>query len=182
MRGRKPRPTAQQLAEGDPRKIGMRKLRSRLESEAKAACGLPKCPSHLKGLARKQWKVWSRELVAMRLDRRPDGPMLEAACLNYAAAIELHDTLQKQGRFFVKRSVDPQTGKFVAIGIKSHPAVAQLNAAWALVRAFCSEFGFSPISRSRLAIEKPAGGEDELEKILSQPRPLRSEQSTEVIQ
>lgn len=182
MRGRKPKSTALQLAEGDPRKVGVRKLQQRLESEPKVARGLPKCPAHLKGLARKQWTLWARELVAMKLDNRPDGPMLEAACLNYAAAIELHETLQKQGRFFVKRSVDPETGKYVAIGIKSHPAVAQLNAAWGLVKAFCSEFGFSPASRSRLTIEKSVAGEDDLEKILAQPRQQRIEQSTEVIQ
>jgi hypothetical protein len=60
--------------------------------------------------------------------------------------------------------------------------VAQMNAAWMLLKAFCSEFGLSPVSRTRLAIEKPAAGEDDLLEILSQPRERKPEQPAEVIQ
>jgi len=73
----------------------------------------------------------------------------------------------------------------VVVNVKPHPAVAQGNAAWALVRAFCSEFGFSPVSRARLAIDKTMGDEDDLLEILSRPRQPRTDQlpeSPEVIQ
>ena len=182
MRGRKPKPTALQLAEGDPRKVGVGKLERRLESEAQATRGLPKCPSHLKGLARKAWKFWSRELDIMRLDCRPDGPMLEGACIAYQMAVEAYEVIQKQNSIIAKRALDPETNRLVVIDVRPHPAVAQMNAAWAQVRAFCSEFGFTPVSRSRLAIEKPVAREDDLEKILSQPRQRKIDETAEVIQ
>ena len=51
-----------------------------------------------------------------------------------------------------------------------------------LLKSFCSEFGLSPVSRTRLTIEKPADGEDELIAILSQPRERKQPPQTEVVQ
>src|ERR1700733_3734378 len=161
MRGRKPRPTAQQILEGDPRKLGVHRLEEKLKAEGKGAPGLPKCPTHLKGRARKAWKFWSEELERMNLDCRPDAQMLEGACVAYEAAVECYETIQKQGRLVAKRILDPQTNTLVVANVKPHPAVAQMNAAWMLLKAFCSEFGLSAVSRTRLSIEKPADGEDE---------------------
>src|SRR5579863_8251506 len=156
VRGRKPKPTSQQISEGDPRKLGVRKLEQKLEAEAKGSRGLPSCPSHLKGRARKAWRRWSEELERMNLDCRPDAQMLEGACVAYEAAVECYETIQKQGRLVAKRILDPQTNTLVVANVKPHPAVAQMNAAWTLLKMFCSEFGLSPVSRTRLAVEKPA--------------------------
>ena len=183
MRGRKPKPTAQQVAEGDPRKLGVHRLEQKLEAEAKGSRGLPKCPPHLKGLARKAWRFWSEELAHMNLDCRPDALMLEGACIAYQAAIDAYETIQKQGPLVAKRILDPESNKLVVSNVKPHPAVAQGNAAWMLLKAFCSEFGLSPVSRTRLAIEKPVVGEDDLMAILSQPRERKQRQKEdEVIQ
>jgi P27 family predicted phage terminase small subunit len=183
MRGRKPKPTALQISEGDPRKLGVHKLEQKLKAEAKGARGLPNCPTHLKGRARKAWKFWSEELERMNMDCRPDAQMLEGACVAYEAAVECYETIQAQGRLVAKRVLDPQTNTLVVVNVKPHPAVAQMNAAWTLLKMFCSEFGLSPVSRTRLAIEKPADGDDELLEILSQPREAKRQQkSTEVIQ
>ena len=182
MRGRKPRPTAQQILEGDPRKIGVHRLEQKLEAEVKVARGLPKCPPHLKGLARKAWRFWSEELAHMNLDCRPDALMLEGACISYQAAIQAYETIQTQGPLVAKRILDPETNKLVVSNVKPHPAVAQGNAALMLMKAFCSEFGLSPVSRTRLAIEKPPAEEDELMAILSHPRERKPEQPSEVIQ
>jgi len=46
---------------------------------------------------------------------------------------------------------------------------------WRQVRAFCSEFGLSPVSRTRLAIERKDEATEDLEAILGrarEPRPL----------
>jgi len=182
MRGRKPKPTELQLAEGDPRKLGVHRLEEKLKAEAKGSRGLPNCPSHLKGRARKAWKSWSEELERMNLDCRPDAQMLEGACVAYEAAVECYETIQKQGRLVAKRILDPQTNTLVVANVKPHPAVAQMNAAWLLLKAFCSEFGLSPVSRTRLAIDKADDGDDELVEILSQPRGRKQQASGEVIQ
>ncbi len=179
MRGRKPKPTELQIAEGDPRKHGVHRLEKRLEAEAQGSRGLPRCPAHLKGLARKAWRMWSEELERMNLDCRPDAPMLEGACIAYESAIECYETIRKQGRQIPRRALDPATNKLVVVGLRPHPAVAQMNASWMVLRAFCSEFGLSPVSRTRLAIDKPDAGDDELAAILSQPRERK--QPTETI-
>lgn len=182
MRGRKPKPTSLQISEGDPRKHGVHRLEQKLKSEVSGARGLPRCPAHLRGLAKKAWKFWSEELERMNLDCRPDAQMLEGACIAYESAIECYETIHKQGRMVAKRVVDPETNKLVVSGLKSHPAVAQMNAAWMLLKAFCSEFGLSPVSRTRLAVEKPPDGDDELLEILSQPRERKQPPGTDVIQ
>ena len=182
MRGRKPKPTELQISEGDPRRLGVHRLEQKLKAEAKGTRGLPKCPPHLKGLARKAWRFWSEELAHMNLDCRPDALMLQGACVAYQAAIEAYETIQKQGPLVAKRILDPETNKLVVSNVKPHPAVAQGNAAWMLLKAFCSEFGLSPVSRTRLAIEKPADGEDDLMAILSQPRERKQQPPTEVVQ
>jgi P27 family predicted phage terminase small subunit len=182
VRGRKPKPTSQQISEGDPRKLGVHRLEQKLKAEAKGARGLPKCPPHLKGRARKAWKSWSEELERMNLDCRPDAQMLEGACVAYEAAVECYETIQAQGRLVAKRILDPETNKLVVSNVKPHPAVAQMNAAWTLLKMFCSEFGLSPVSRTRLAVETPADAEDDLMAILSQPREKKQQLPPEVIQ
>jgi P27 family predicted phage terminase small subunit len=182
VRGRKPKPIAQQILEGDPRKVGVHRLERGLEAVAKASRGLPKCPPHLRGLARKAWRFWAEELAHMNLDCRPDALMLEGACIAYQAAIDAYETIQKQGPLVAKRILDPETNKLVVSNVKPHPAVAQGNAAWMLLKGFCSEFGLSPVSRTRLTVEKPDDGEDELLEILSQPRERKQQQPREVIQ
>jgi P27 family predicted phage terminase small subunit len=59
------------------------------------------------------------------------------------------------------------------VDVKTHPAVRQGNQAWALMRAFCSEFGLSPVSRMRLAIDKDDAGEADLLELLGRPRGKR---------
>jgi P27 family predicted phage terminase small subunit len=143
---------------------------------------LPKCPPHLKGRARKAWKFWSEELERMNLDCRPDAQMLEGCCVAYETAVECYETIQAQGRLVAKRILDPETNKLIVANVKPHPAVAQMNAAWTLLKMFCSEFGLSPVSRTRLAVETPADAEDDLMAILSQPREKKQQLPPEVIQ
>ena len=170
MRGRKPKPAGRKLVEGDTRKVGARKLAAQIAREPKAARGLPTCPKHLRGRARAAWNFWREELMAMSLDRRPDAQMLEGACVAYEAAVNSYETIQKQGRLIAKRATDPKTGQLVVVDVRPHPAVAMGNDAWSLLRSFCSEFGLSPVSRTRLSIERTDPAEDDLMKILMQPR------------
>jgi P27 family predicted phage terminase small subunit len=162
-----------QIAAGDPRQKGRRKLQQQLESEPQASRGLPPCPEHLQGRAREAWEFWSAELALMDLDRRPDAHMLEGCCVAYEAAVDAYETIRQQGRFIAKKKLDPATNKLAITDIKTHPAVRQGNQAWALMRAFCSEFGLSPISRMRLAVDKDDAGEADLLELLGRPRVKR---------
>lgn len=174
MRGRKPKPTSQQIAAGDPRKKGKRKLQEALESEVQAKRGLPDCPRHLRGRARHCWKFWNEELVAMNLDCRPDAMMLEGACVNYARAVTADLLIEKQGMVMEEPIVDRDTGDQIGVKMKNHPAIAISNQAWRQVRAFCSEFGLSPVARQRIKIEKDdKAGTEDLAELLSRPRAPR---------
>jgi P27 family predicted phage terminase small subunit len=173
--GHNRKPAARQIAEGDPAKRGVHRLETMLEAEPKAQRGLPKCPKHLKGRAREQWRFWVRELEIMNIDRRPDAAMLEGACVAYDAAVRAYETLEQQGPLIAKKVIEPATGKLVVVDVKTHPAVRQRNQAWALVRSFCSEFGLSPVSRARLAVEKSEDTTDaDLMALLTQPREKRT--------
>lgn len=169
MRGRKPKPLKRQISEGDTRKKGVRKLKQALAAEPKATRGLPDCPRHLKGRARAAWAFWREELIDMKLDCRPDAMMLEGACVGYARAVQADLIVAKEGPICIVESLDSQT-KNPILKLKTHPAVTISKACWSQVRSFCSEFGLSPVSRTRLALEKPDDGKDDLMEMLSAPR------------
>jgi len=177
IRGRRPKPTKQQINEGDPAKRGKRKLQQQLDREPRAARGLPPCPKHVVGLARAAWKFWSEELREMKLDARPDAMMLEGACVNYARAVMADGTIQR-GCQVEEPIINHSTGEVIGTKIKNHPAVAVSNAAWRQVRAFCSDFGLSPVSRTRLVLEQPDTSTADLMKLLSTPREKRKKGET----
>jgi P27 family predicted phage terminase small subunit len=173
-RGQQPKPIALQIAEGDPRRHGRNKLLEKQAREPKATDGLPKCPAYLRrnARARTAWNFWRAELQKMDLDRRPDMHMLEGACIAYAEAIACFQLVEKQGRVIPRRARD-SAGNWVVVGMVAHPAVRQRNQALLIMRAFCSEFGLSPISRTRLSVEPADDDDDDLMKLLSQPHTNR---------
>lgn len=174
--GGPPKSTRQKINEGDARKVGRKKLERRLAAEPKASAGLGPCPRHLSGRAREVWQLWSEELDAMKLDRRPDAPALEAACVAYGRAVQADLILEAEGIVVYEKEWDKVNNEFVVVKVRKHPANEVSNRNWLTVRAFCIEFGFTPLSRTRLAPkDPPAGGaaEDDLLKALSQPRTPR---------
>lgn len=182
MRGRKPKPVALQIAEGDPRKHGVHKLDEQLDSEPKATRGLPNCPVHLKGIARKAWKLWAEELEGMNLDCRPDAMMLEGACVSYETFVQMHELIEKQGKLVAKKERNPVTGQMETVDVRAHPGLAIRDRALMQMKAFCSEFGLSPVSRSRLAVGRKESDGDDLMALLTQPRESRTEKEKELVQ
>jgi P27 family predicted phage terminase small subunit len=128
----------------------MHRLEERLRRQPQPTRGLPGCPRRLTGTARQVWEFWAAELGEMDLDARPDAMLLEGVCVHYARAAE--------------------ADRMVETGGDGNPAAAISHAAWRLVCEFCSEFGFSPLSRTRLALGKPDKGAQELMEMLSRPR------------
>lgn len=174
MRGRKPAPASKQIAAGDPRKLGQHKLQEKLNAEPPVTKGLPACPAYLRGRARAAWDFWADELGKMNLDCRPDAMMLEGACLNYAAAIRATANAQTSGGDVIEEPiVSFATGEVFGYRLKKNPWVTIREKSWTLVRAFCSEFGLSPVSRTRLTIDKGDKLPD-LAEILNKPRAPRA--------
>jgi P27 family predicted phage terminase small subunit len=162
------KPINRQIAEGDPRKIGKRKLLDAQECQPKAARGLPNCPRHLKGRARTAWNFLREQLESMDLDRRPDALALEAGCLAYQAAIVAEETPAREGCVVA----EPVTRGGLVVGTirRTHPVTRVRNAAWARFTQFCDRFGLSPQAREHLSVEPAADSGEELMQILSEPR------------
>jgi P27 family predicted phage terminase small subunit len=175
MKGRKRKPAARQITEGDPSKRGVHRLDAMLETEPTATRGLPGCPKHLKGVARKAWRFWVQQLENMTLDCRPDGPMLEGACVSYQTYVELYELIETQGKLVAKRERDPKTGVMEVVDVRPHPALHVRDRALLQMKAFCSEFGFSPVSRARLFVERREAESDDLMALLAQPRERKTE-------
>jgi P27 family predicted phage terminase small subunit len=140
--GRRPTPVEAQIAAGDPSKKGKHKLQEIADRQPQAPGQLPACPEHLDGLARQAWEDWSECLAEMKISKRPDAIMLEGACVAYGRAVEADERLKREG--LVVGELDSP---------KPHPCCGISQKCWAQVRAFCSEFGLSPSSRTRLALE-----------------------------
>jgi P27 family predicted phage terminase small subunit len=71
-------------------------------------------------------------------------------------------------------------GEEYPVRIKKHPAEMVSSRAWVLVHKFCSEFGLSPVARTRLAIGKEASSDDDLGALLSRPRERKPSDPTTV--
>ena len=165
MQGRKPKSTAIQIVEGDPRRHGKNKLLEKQAREPKPADGLPLCPRHLKGYARGAWNRWRKQLQGMDLDRAPDAQALECAYLAYEDVVECSKMITKQHRVIPRRARDAN-GNWVVVGLMTHPAVRQRNQAMMILKAFCDEFGLTPAARTRLSVEPLDDEEDDLWKLL----------------
>jgi P27 family predicted phage terminase small subunit len=172
LRGRKPKPLRIQIVEGDTRKRGARKLQELAEREPKAERGLPPCPEHLKGVARDRWFFWAEELATMKIDHRPDDAVLVGACMNYARALQAEALIDSDGLIIEEPIVKGRGEKAEVVGYRkrTNPAVFVANSAWMRVHKFCSEFGFSPVSRTRIAMGKQDTTEEDFMKLLSSPR------------
>lgn len=139
---------------------------------------MPECPEHLGERARKAWEMWKEELENMQLDCRPDQVMLEGACVNYERAVEADLMVQKHGLLIAEPIVKADGEVTGRTRIKANPAIAISNKSWRVAHSFCSEFGLSPVSRTRLTIDKSDSSHGDLLKLLSQPR----EQKAPVVQ
>jgi P27 family predicted phage terminase small subunit len=165
------KPTQQKINEGDAHRSGRQALQRKLDAEPHAEHGLPPAPEYLPERARDAYEFWRAELELMQLDHTPDRVALEGAAVAYCRATEAELTVSREGAIVDEPVI--YRGKPLS-GVtrkKKHPAVTISNAAWSLMKIFCCEFGFTPLSRSRLTVEprrQDAG--DQLDELLRGPR------------
>jgi P27 family predicted phage terminase small subunit len=148
--GRPPKPTAVKILEGKP---GHRPLN---DAEPKAERGVPECPAGLIGAAKKEWHRIVPLLDKMGVLGTVDGAALEGCCTAYALRLDALKHIKKHGQIILSATQV----------MKPNPAVAQYLAHTAVWKAFLTEFGMTPSSRSRLKVE-PATEADPFETILN---------------
>lgn len=136
MVGRRPKPTALKIMQGNP---GKRPL----NNSEPTPTGTPTCPRHLSKEAKAEWRRISEELSAMGLLTKVDRAALAAYCEAWARWCEAERQIQKFGLVVKSPSGYPMQNPYVGIA----------NTALDQMRKFLVEFGMTPSSRSRLSVE-----------------------------
>jgi P27 family predicted phage terminase small subunit len=140
MPGPAPTPTRLKVLRGNP---GKRKING---AEPVPLRGLPECPERFKGAAREAWLFLSEQAKAMGMDFRIDSLSLAGACQAYGRAIDADAVIDSLGPTFTTPNGYVQQRPEVSIALQN----------WKMFKAFATEWGFTPASRSRLSIELPS--------------------------
>lgn len=141
MLGRKPKPTAMKILQGNP---GKRALNGR---EPPTSAGVPRCPEHLTPEARAEWRRIAPVLSHMRVLRTGDRAALAAYCQHWARWVEAERKIAEMGGALV---IKTPSGCLI-----QNPYVGIANTAMDAMRKFLSEFGLTPSSRSRIVVDAP---------------------------
>lgn len=151
QRGRKPKPTAIKVLEGNPGKRPLNKNEPKPEKKA------PKCPTWLETEAKKEWRRMSKTLEAIGVLTQVDASAFAGYCQAYARWKEAEEFLSKHGTIF----------KTPSGYIQQVPQVSIAQTYLKIMKDFCSEFGLTPAARSRIAVSTIEGSsEDPMEDIL----------------
>ena len=142
-RGRKPKPTALKLLEGNP---GKRPIN---EHEPIPPKGTVKCPTWLESEAKEEWKRLAPSLEAMGVLTQADLTAFAGYCQAYARWKEAEEFISQHGSIFQTPSGYVQQVPQVSI--------AQQNLK--IMQSFCSEFGLTPATRARIIAN--GGGKDD---------------------
>ena len=132
--GRKPKPTAIKILEGNP---GKRKLN---ENEPKPLKKAPPCPKWLEPEAKKEWRRLAKALEAMGVLTEADMAAFAGYCQSYARWKEAEERITDRGLVIRTPSGYPQQVPYISI------AQQYLK----LMQQYAEQFGLTPAARSRI--------------------------------
>ena len=151
QKGRKPKPTAVKVLEGNP---GKRPLNALEPQPIKKA---PKCPDWLNLEAKQEWKRLAGNLEALGTLTELDMAAFAGYCQAYARWKEAEEFIEKHGTI-----VKTPSGYWQQV-----PQVSIAQSNLKIMLKFCSEFGLTPSSRSRIIANEAKDQEvDEMEFLL----------------
>lgn len=132
--GRKPKPTALKLLEGNP---GKRQLNSQEPMPTKKA---PKCPTWLDAEAKKEWRRLTKQLEDLGLLTNVDMAAFAGYCQAFARWKEAEEFISKHGTI-----VKTPSGYWQQV-----PQVSIAQTYLKIMHKFCEQFGLTPSARSRI--------------------------------
>ena len=115
------------------------------KNEPKPKIQTPRCPSHITGEAKREWKRIVPELKKLGLLTRLDRAALAGYCQSWARLVKAEKMVEKTCEVLKSPSGYPIMNPWLSVA----------NKALKQVEAFVREFGLSPSSRTRVEIEKP---------------------------
>jgi len=150
-RGRKPRPTALKVLEGNP---GKRKLNEKEPRPEKIA---PSCPKWLESEAKKEWRRLAKKMEAIGILTEMDMAAFAGYCQAYARWKEAEEFITQHGTI-----VRTPSGYWQQV-----PQVSIAQTYLKVMNRFAEQFGLTPASRSRIVADSGGGSsEDPLEALL----------------
>ena len=150
-RGRKPKPTALKVLEGNPGKRPLNELEPKPKKQA------PSCPSWLEPEAKKEWRRMAKTLEAMGILTEIDKAAFAGYCQAYARWKEAEEFLTKHGTIF----------KTPSGYIQQVPQVSIAQTYLKAMKDFASQFGLTPASRTRIQVNTDnTESDDPMEKML----------------
>lgn len=151
MRGRKPKPTALKILDGNP---GRRPLN---DSEPVPAQGTPDCPEWLDAEAKAEWARIVPELEFMGLLSKVDRPALAAYCKAWSRWVHAEEQVAKYGEIVKSPEKNfPMKSPYLTIADQAMESMRKLMV----------EFGLTPSSRCRIKVPRDGEGTDELDEFL----------------
>ena len=154
MAGRPKKPAAVKELEGNP---GHRPIQEEPQFQA---VKIPKCPTHLKGEARKEWKRVSQELFEAGLLANVDRAALAAYCTVWARWVRAEKELDEGKNKKLDEEVDTTRTGLVLETDKGYryqnPWVSIANKSMEDMKKFMAEFGMTPASRGKVSATKKA--------------------------
>jgi len=134
-RGRKPKPTALRLLEGNP---GKRPLPA---DEPKPGLVVPRCPPELSDEAKREWRRVTGEFAALGMVSRLDRAGLATYCEAWAHWLDAQEKLRKFGVV-----IQGKGGRAIP-----SPYLSVARQSFREMLALLSEFGMTPAGRTRVA-------------------------------
>lgn len=152
IRGRKPKPTALKVLEGNP---GHRPINYK---EPMPKGRLPRCPDWLEDEAKKEWNRLGKVLADMGMMTQLDMAAFAGYCQSYARWKGAEEFISQHGDM-----VRTPNGYLQQV---PQVSIAQTNLK--IMLKFCEQFGLTPSARSRVlgTDEKKPAAVDEMELIL----------------
>lgn len=141
MAGRRPKPTALRIVEGNPGKRAINKQEPQPKKE------IPACPGHLPDVAKVAWGQLCAILDRMGVLTEADAMALERAVGCYAELMQYQALVDRDGATYQTTSTAGETV------IKGNPAVAMLADADRRFKGYLVEFGLTPAARSKVHVK-----------------------------
>jgi P27 family predicted phage terminase small subunit len=150
VRGRKPTPTHLKLLHGNP---GKRRLNP---NEPVPGRKPPTCPSHLCPSGKAEWKRLASQLTVLRILTELDRAALAAYCQTYGRWVEAEKKLHET----------PMLIKIPSGYVQQNPWLTIANKQLELMHKYLTEFGLSPVARSRVSLSVLPSGKSRFDGLL----------------
>lgn len=139
QRGRRPKPTALKILDGNP---GKRPIDDEREAKPKPV-RYEAAPTHLDDEGKREWRRMIKKLAPLGLYTEIDRPALTAYCVAWSRHVEAETKLREKGMVVDSPNGYPMVSPYMALA----------NKAWAQMVRILAEFGMSPSSRTRVKAE-----------------------------